>query len=184
VTPAIDVERGIPILLFNDECGVCRHIAKWVAKSAKTSSGAPGIVERPIGDDPLALRSLNERLDIWDAYETIHLLMPDGSMKVGGEACAEVFRRLPRTQWLSRSLSISIWGFRPFQELLNLGYLVLSDVRPAFGCESCGTPPVWLRPLAWIRKRVGGTPEGRAPKSRHFTGPPTKKRIKQMDDRV
>jgi hypothetical protein len=34
------------------------------------------IIERPIGDDPEALRALNEDLDIWDTYETIYLLMP------------------------------------------------------------------------------------------------------------
>jgi predicted DCC family thiol-disulfide oxidoreductase YuxK len=154
MTAKIHVETAAPTLLFNDECGVCRHIAKWIARSAKTPSGAPRVIERPIGDDPAALRSLNEGLDIWDAYETIHLLMPDGSMKVGGEACAEVFRRLPQTRWLAKSLSINIRGFRPFQQLLNLGYLVLSDVRPAFGCESCGTPRLWLRPIIWTRKRV------------------------------
>jgi predicted DCC family thiol-disulfide oxidoreductase YuxK len=151
VTYGSDGERNIPILLFNDECGVCRHIARWIARSAKSSSGASRIIERPIGDDPAALRSLNGDLDIWDAYETIHLLMPDGTMKTGGEACAEVFRRLPSTAWLAPCLSITVSGCRPFQELLNLGYLVLSDVRPAFGCESCGTPPAWLRPIVWVR---------------------------------
>ena len=33
-------------------------------------------------------------LDIWDAYATIHLLMPDGSMRLGGEAVAEVLTLL------------------------------------------------------------------------------------------
>ncbi len=150
----VDDKAAVPILLFNDECAVCRRIAKWIAKSAQASPDTPRIIERPIGDDPIALRSLNANLDIWDAYETIHLLMPDGSMKVGGEDCAEVFRRLPQTQLLARTLSINILGVRPFQKLLNLGYLVLSDVRPAFGCESCGTPRLWLRPIVWTRKRV------------------------------
>jgi hypothetical protein len=56
-------------------------------------------------------------LDIWDAYANIHLLMPDGSMKLGGEAVAEVLRRLPRSKWLARSFGVSIFGFRPFQVL-------------------------------------------------------------------
>jgi hypothetical protein len=75
-----------PTLLFNDECKVCRRIARWVRTSAQTKSGDARIAERPIGDDPEALRSLNPDLDIWKAYATIHLLMPDGSMKLGGEA--------------------------------------------------------------------------------------------------
>jgi hypothetical protein len=36
--------------------------------------------------------------------------------------------------------------------ILNMAYAVLSDVRPIFGCESCGTPSAWLRPIAWMIK--------------------------------
>src|SRR5271165_2804851 len=96
-----------PILLFNDECGVCRHIAQWVQKSAQSKSGETSIIERPIGDDPEALRSLNPDLDIWDAYATIHLLMPDGSMKLGGEAVAEVLRNLRFTRWFAWTFAVS-----------------------------------------------------------------------------
>jgi hypothetical protein len=128
-----------PILLFNDECGVCRRIARWVAKSARSASGEVSIIERPIGDDPEALLRLSPDLDIWEAYATIHLLMPDGSMKRGGEAVAEVLRRLSKTRWLARSFSVSVFGVRPFQSLLNLAYIILATVRPLFGCESCGT---------------------------------------------
>ena len=73
--------QSTPILLFNDECGVCRSIASWVKKQAQAGSGATSIVVRPIGQDPDELRALNQGLNIWDAYATIHLLMPDGSMK-------------------------------------------------------------------------------------------------------
>jgi predicted DCC family thiol-disulfide oxidoreductase YuxK len=140
-----------PILLFNDECGVCRGIARWVKKWARNNSGG-AIIEEPIGDDPEVLRALNPDLDIWDAYATIHLLMPDRSMKVGGEAVAEVLRSLSNTKWLAQSFSMRIFGFRPYQMMLNLGYAILADVRPLFGCESCGTPSLWLRPVAWVTK--------------------------------
>jgi predicted DCC family thiol-disulfide oxidoreductase YuxK len=172
MTLTTDIQHDSPILLFNDECGVCRRIAKWVKTSASTTSGEPSVIERPIGDDPEALLALNGDLDIWDAYETIHLLMPDGSMKVGGEACAEVLRRLPNTMWIARCLNVDVFGFRPFQRLLDLGYAVLSDIRPVFGCESCGTPGGWLRPVAWTAKRARvllGGPQGSS-KSPHFTG--------------
>jgi predicted DCC family thiol-disulfide oxidoreductase YuxK len=135
--------------LFNGECGVCRRIARWVERAGQGPSGETSLIERPIGDDPDALRSLNPDLDIWDAYETIHLLMPDGSMKLGGEAVAEVFRTFDKTKWLARCFSISVFGFRPFQFVLNMAYAVLADVRPLFGCESCGTPGLWLRPIRW-----------------------------------
>jgi predicted DCC family thiol-disulfide oxidoreductase YuxK len=164
-------ERTRPVLLFNDECGVCRRIARWVTASAQSTSGEPSIVVRPIGDDPETLRALNGDLDIWDAYETIHLLMPDGSMKLGGEACAEVLRRLPNTTWFSWAFSKAIFGLRPFQLILDMGYTALADVRPIFGCESCGTPSAWLKPLAWTMRRskaLFGAHHHPAP-SPHFT---------------
>ena len=109
---------------------------------------------RPIGDDPEALRALNPDLDIWDAYATIHALMPDGSMKLGGEAVAETLRNLPTCRWFAWTFTAKIFGFRPFQVALNLAYTVLADTRFLFGCESCGTPGVWLRPIQWLVQRA------------------------------
>jgi predicted DCC family thiol-disulfide oxidoreductase YuxK len=159
-----------PILLYNDECGVCRHIAHWVDQSAAVSIGEPSLLVQPIGEDPKALRALNPTLGIWDAYATIHLLMPDGSMKLGGEAVAEVLRKLRGTQWFAWTFAVSIFGFRPFQGTLNLAYAILADIRPLFGCESCGTPSFWMRPLAgmirWagarFRKNPGSKPISRS----------------------
>ncbi len=140
-----------PILLFNDECTVCRHIGHWVQRSALSKAGDTSILVQPIGDDPGRLRSLNPGLDIWDAYQAIHVLMPDGSMKLGGEAVAETLRNLPNTKWFAWSFATTIFGFRPFQLMLNGAYAILSDVRPLFGCESCGKAKV-LRPIHWLTK--------------------------------
>jgi predicted DCC family thiol-disulfide oxidoreductase YuxK len=153
-----------PILLFNDECGVCRRIGQWVQKSALSKSGETSIIERPIGDDPKALRALNPNLDIWDAYATIHVLMPDGSMKLGGEAVAEVLRNLPNTKWFAWSFAMSVFGIRPFQLMLNLAYAILADVRPLFGCESCGAPGSWWRPVAAMF-RWAGAAFGKSPRA-------------------
>jgi len=116
---------------------------------------------RPIGEDPKALQTLCPDLNIWDAYATIHLLMPDGTMKLGGEAVGEVLRNLPNTRWFAGVFAINFFGFRPFQMILNLAYLILADVRPLFGCESCGTPKPWVRPIAasikWISNLFGKT---------------------------
>jgi len=151
-----------PILLFNDECAVCRHIGHWVQRSAQSKSGETSIIVQPIGDDPERLRSLNPDLDIWDAYATIHVLMPDGSMRLGGEAVAEVLRSLPNTKWFAWSFATTIFGFRPFQVILNVAYDILADVRPLFGCESCGKSRSWLRPIEWVNKwaktLIGGSP--------------------------
>jgi len=145
-----------PILLYNDECAICRRIGTWVQKSAANKSGDTRLIAQPIGDDPKALRALNPKLDIWDAYATIHVLMPDGSMKLGGEAVAEVLRDLPNTKWFAGCFSFSFFGFRPGQMILNFGYLILSDVRPLLGCESCGMPSVWVRPIVKMIKWVKG----------------------------
>ena len=159
-----------PILLFNDECTVCRHIGHWVQTSAQSEAGETSILVQPIGDDPGRLRSLNPDLDIWDAYETIHVLMPDGSMKLGGEAVAETLRNLPNTKWFAWSFAASIFGFRPFQVMLNVAYAILADVRPLFGCESCGKPKV-LRLIQgvtkWARNLFAGAPH-KSP-SPHFS---------------
>jgi predicted DCC family thiol-disulfide oxidoreductase YuxK len=163
-----------PILLFNDECAVCRKIAHWVRNSAERQAGNTSLVVRPIGDDPLVLRALNPALDIWDAYANIHLLMPDGSMMTNGEAVAETLRRLPNTRWLARSFDVGVFGWRPFQTLLNVAYTVLADLRPLLGCESCGIPPPWLRPFHWISQRIK-VREHNAAKVAHFTRRPVSK---------
>jgi predicted DCC family thiol-disulfide oxidoreductase YuxK len=143
-------KQARPILLFDDECGVCRRIARWVTRSALLESGEASIVERPLGGDPDALRTLNPDLDIWKAYETIHLLMPDGSMKLGGEAVAEVLRNLRATRWFAGVFAIRVFGVRPFQWLLDLAYAILADIRPLFGCDSCGMPSRWVRAIRWM----------------------------------
>jgi hypothetical protein len=96
--------------------------------------------------------------------------MPDGSMKLGGEAVAEVLRRLPNAKWFAGCFTVSIFGFQPFQMILNMSYAILADVRPIFGCESCGTPS-WLRPIGWLTKWAKGIfGEKRDPISTpHFT---------------
>lgn len=140
---------------------MCRHIGHWVQRSAEIESGATSILVQPIGDDPETLRRFNPDLDIWDAYETIHVLMPDGSMRLGGEAVAETLRNLPNTKWFAWSFGIGIFGFRPFQAVLNAAYAILADVRPLFGCESCGKSRV-LRPMEsairWAKTVLGGRP--------------------------
>ena len=174
-------EQSAPILLFNDECGVCRSIANWVKKQVQATSHGTSLVVRPIGQDPEELQALNQGLNIWDAYATIHLLMPDGSMKLGGEAVAEVLRHLSSTRWFTWTFAINLFGIRPFQAILNLAYTILADVRPVFGCESCGTPSPWVRPIRWIVKWTAslfGAGHHASP-SPHFTSFPAKERTPQ-----
>lgn len=138
----------LPILLFNDQCAVCRRIARWVIGQEAKNGEAAKLEIRPIGSDPEALKAIHPGLDIWDAYKSVHVVMPDGSMRMGGDAVGEVLRRLPATGWLAGALDLEILGFRPFQSLLDAGYYLLDNIRPAFGCESCGHgPPAWAFPI-------------------------------------
>jgi predicted DCC family thiol-disulfide oxidoreductase YuxK len=160
-----------PILLFDDECAVCRRMARWVRGVARDSAGAPTVDVRAIGEDPEALRRLDPTLDIWKVYAKSHLLMPDGSILIAGEAVAEVLRRSPGLAWCAWLFSVRVFNGRPFQSLLDLGYVILSDVRPIFGCKSCGAPALWARPFAWIVKmanRLAGT-KAQAPHRPNFT---------------
>ena len=139
--------NALPVLLYDGGCATCSRIARWVQRSATGPSGTPTILERPVGNDPAELHRLNPSLDIWDAYAVSHVIMPDGSMRIGGEAVAEVLRRLPRTRWMGPLLAFGVFGVRPAQVALNLAYAVLDDIRPLLGCESCGHPKPWVQPL-------------------------------------
>jgi predicted DCC family thiol-disulfide oxidoreductase YuxK len=163
-----------PILLYDDECGVCRSMARWVRQLARGPAGEPTIEVLAIGEDPEALRRLNPTLDIWKTYASNHLLMPDGSILLGGEAVAEVFRRSPGMAWCAWLFSVHVFKLQPFQRLLDLGYVILSDARPIFGCESCGAPPLWTRPFVWIvklAKQLTGT-RAPAPRRPNFSARP------------
>jgi len=149
--------RIVPILLYDDGCATCSRIARWVQRLAADKSGEPSIIERPVGNDPAELRRLNPGLDIWDAYAVSHVIMPDGSMKLGGEAVAEVLRRLPATKGLASCFDIRIIGVRPFQMMLNLAYRILDDIRPILGCESCGRSKPWVRPFELLMSSVKAT---------------------------
>ena len=144
-----------PILLYDGECGFCRRIAHWVERSARNKAGETSIILMPVGDDPDALKLINPNLNIWDAYATNYLVMPDSSMKTGGEAVAEVLRILPSTRWFAWCFALSIFGFQPFQILLNFAYAILDDIRPIFGCESCGKPSFWVKPIITMKKWAG-----------------------------
>lgn len=148
-TTAVAPSDGRPILLYNANCQVCRVLSGWVKR--QDASGRDLIDERPIGGDPSALTALSPGLDIWKVYEKIHLIMPDGEVKIGGKAIAEVLKSLPATSWFAGIFDLGIGEFKPFLVLLDGAYNVLDAIRPALGCESCGGGPVawWALPIKW-----------------------------------
>lgn len=141
-----------PVLLFNDQCSVCRVLSSWVKR--KDAEGKDLIDERPIGDDPDALAAIHPDLDIWTTYEKIHVVMPNGELKVGGAAIAEVLKRLDATAWFSGLFDVELFGKKPFLAMLDVAYQILDKARPALGCESCGggVVPWWAKPIEWGRK--------------------------------
>jgi predicted DCC family thiol-disulfide oxidoreductase YuxK len=152
-TPA-PAKRDRPILLFNGQCEVCQALSSWVKK--QDAAGGDRIDERPIGDDPEALKAIDPSLDIWDVYKEIHLVMPDGTIKKGGEAVGEVLRRLPHLGFLGPVLDTGAFGVKPAQSALNAAYKILDAARPAIGCKSCGGGPVawWAKPIKWTADLV------------------------------
>lgn len=143
-----------PVLLFNGQCETCKVLSSWVKQ--KDASGKDLIDERPIPSTPEELARLNPDLDIWKVYEEIHLLMPDGSVKKGGEAIAEVLKRLPGQGWYTWAFDVSVFGFKPGMLALEGAYKLLDAIRPALGCSSCGGGPVawWAKPIKWTADAV------------------------------
>jgi len=94
------------------------------------------VVELAAGEE-----TINPGLDIWDACAVNHVIMPDGSMKLGGEAVAEVFRRVPATRWSTRRLDLVVFGGRLFQALLTW---------PTGRSTTCGD--TWRRPVCRVRR--------------------------------
>lgn len=138
-----------PVLLFNGQCEVCQKLSAWV--KAADLKGEDLIDERPLPNDPAELARIHPGLDIWKAYEEIHVVMPDGRLLKGGEAIAEVLKRLPHTRWLSGLFNLEVFGKKPGVAALHAAYKILDAIRPALGCSSCGGGPVvwWAKPIKW-----------------------------------
>ncbi len=153
-----------PVLLYNSHCEVCQALSSWV--KAADLCGEDLIDERPLPDDPEELARIHPDLDIWKAYEEIHLVMPDGRLEKGGAAIAEVLKRLPNTGWYSWTFDVRLLGARPGVAVLHAAYKFLDAIRPALGCSSCGGGPVvwWARPIRWgadlVRWLRGTQPPG------------------------
>jgi predicted DCC family thiol-disulfide oxidoreductase YuxK len=165
VENAVRPPDGRPILLYNAMCETCAAISNWIKKN--DASGRDLIDERPLGGDPSALQALHPDLDIWKAYERIHVLMPNGEIKTGGAAIAEVLKRLDATQWFAWVFDVGVGGVKPFLWALEGGYRVLDAIRPALGCSSCGGGPLpwWGLPIRWTRDAFVAVRDWLSPKS-------------------
>ncbi len=165
---SVDAARppdGRPILLFNASCETCAAISGWIART--DARGKDLIDERPLGGDPAALAQLNPNLDIWKAYERIHVLMPNGEIKTGGAAIAEVLKRLDATKWFAWVFDVGVGRVKPFLWVLEGGYRFLDAIRPALGCTSCGGGPIawWSKPIRWGRDAVVAIRDWLSPKA-------------------
>jgi len=76
-----------------------------LVQSRRRANGArTSLIVQPLGTTREA-SVLNPDLDIWTPMKYDHVLMPDGLVKLGGEAVAEVLRRLPNTKWFAWSFA-------------------------------------------------------------------------------
>ncbi len=107
-----------PTVLFDGGCPLCtREIAFY-----RTRRGADMLAWTDIsaGSDVLSCGiSRNE------ALARFHVIMPDGSAKIGAEGFVEIWRQLPAFRWLAR-----IFGNRAGLWLLDRGYDAFLRIRP------------------------------------------------------
>ena len=168
LTPLTQSAAIVPILLFDGGCQTCSAIAAWVRRCATKSDGSHRIIARPIGHDPVEVGQFIAGLNIWDAYAVVHVKMPDGSVKLGGEAVTEVLRCLPMTRWIAWCCDRRIFGIQPAQLVLNLAYHILDDIRPILGCDSCGRAKPWVRPFERLTKWVAGMGHAKVGPTQHL----------------
>jgi predicted DCC family thiol-disulfide oxidoreductase YuxK len=157
-----------PIFFYNQQCGFCRRFAAWVIKNDDPKhEGFQLLDERPIGVDPLALAKIAPTAEMSKLYDTLHVMMPDKTFLTGGAAVTEVMRRVPDLQWAAWIVdNLRLGSFKPFQLGVDLAYHIADKIRPAFGCDTCGTPvPWWGKPIVWtiqawgwLNGEVGGKP--------------------------
>lgn len=70
------------------------------------------------------------------------------------------------TSWIGNLLDLEVLGTRPFQKMVDAGYFVLDNLRPALGCESCGKPvPWWGKPVEWIVKAFSALTGAKKPQT-------------------
>lgn len=132
----------MPLLIFDGECGFCR---RWVGRWKNATGEA--VTYLPLQDPAVATQF--PEIPREDMEESIHLVLPDGSVYYGAEA---VFRSLAaggRERWLLRLYE----KFPPFADASELLYEEVALHRTAFskldriyfGEGPDGTGGIWVR---------------------------------------
>src|SRR5262245_23306033 len=110
-----------PVILYDADCGFCRwSLAKLLAWDRRQ-------VLRPVA---LQLRADSDRLlggmDEQMRMASWHLVLPDGSVRSGGEALAPLLRLLPGGRPLARLVD-------RIEPLVDAAYRFVADHRSVFG---------------------------------------------------
>jgi predicted DCC family thiol-disulfide oxidoreductase YuxK len=89
------------VTYYNGSCPVCRfEIDHYRDKEIA------GLGWRDISRDDAALAELGISRD--DAKRRLHVMLPDGTVRSGVDAFAEIWRRMPGFNWLSRLVSAPV----------------------------------------------------------------------------
>ncbi len=103
-TDPFPVERGndpgMPVLIYDGECSVCRFAVDWIRTRM-----SPGAFEFLSCHD----ESLPARFPFVDrnaCLQAAHLVLPDGKVLAGEKAAPEVFLRIPGYRWVPSLLRV------------------------------------------------------------------------------
>ena len=84
---------GKAVLVFDGECAFCAKVLEWIR--ARMDAGAFDFI--PCQSDELINRFPGIEREA--CLQAMHLVLPDGSVRIGERAIPHILRRLPRYRW-------------------------------------------------------------------------------------
>lgn len=107
------------ILYFDGACPLCSREAKFFWARAKP--GAVSFVDIAASDFDAGAHGLDAKA----VHREIHARTPEGQIVVGVDALAQMWRLVPRTQWLATLTQLPI-----SRQAMQAGYWVFARLRP------------------------------------------------------
>jgi len=122
---------GAPaVLIYDDECAMCRGSALWLMRRA-LGSGADELEILPCRSP--ARRARFPAIDEAACLAAMQLVLPDGRVVSGADAVPELLARMPGWRWLARFFALP--GIRPLARRVY-GWIARNRMR-----LSCAVPP-------------------------------------------
>lgn len=105
-------------ILFDGNCIVCDREISYYARIA------PELFEIIDISDP-SFQASNFGLTAQDVNEKMHVITPEGELRIGVDAFLYIWQQLPQWMWLSRVVGSPI--VKPFA---HIGYFGFAKIRP------------------------------------------------------